>query len=546
MGSRRWRLWWFLAWLCLYLATASGRISHGDDETRFQMAQSLVEQGTLRIGHRVVEMPAMPLPGLLPQQGYAFETTMPVASPRDGALYSKYSPGQSFLTLPLYLLGRGVASVAWPSARAYLTRLAVALWNPLWGAAAVALLSAFLVRLGYRRGTALMAGAAYGLASMGWEYTKTFFSEPAVGVCLLLSAWGVWEARARGRVAWVWAAGAASGVAFLLRHTTALLHLPWLTLYLLWPRPGSDHRSWIARALPAWALPVALAGGLHLAYNVGCWTWPHVLGYPEARWDVPFILGLWGQVFSPGKGVFLYTPWLVAAGAGLALAWRRHRGLVALTLALWAAYLGFHAPYAYWTGGWNWGPRFLLPLLPLSALGLAHLWESDRVRGARALILALLLLGVGVQVPAVLVSHSRFLVRLSETAGPRWYDRSLYEPGLSPLANQGRMVGEVVALWRDPAARDAIRSLVAEHFGRLQAQAGDLEGAGAEALWLAEFFRLNVPDFWWVHLGLLGAPRWCAWGIPLALLAGAAAGLCLCLRPAPGRPQGGPPPRGEG
>ncbi|MGC8838617.1 MAG: hypothetical protein ACP5UM_09390 [Anaerolineae bacterium] len=530
MASGRWRVWWFLAWLCLYLATASGRIHHGDDETRFQMVQSLVEQGTLRIGHRVVEMPAMPLPGLLPQHGYTFETTMPVASPRDGALYSKYSPGQSFLILPLYLLGRSVALAAWPAARADLTRLTVAFWNPLWGAAAVALLSAFLVRLGYRRGTALMAGAAYGLASMGWTYTKTFFSEPAVGVCLLLSVWALWEARTGGRVAWAWAAGAASGLALLLRHTTAVLHLPWLTAYLLWPRPGSEGRSWLARALPAWALPVALGGGLHLAYNLYCWTPEHFLGYPEARWDVPFLLGLWGQAFSPGKGVFLYTPWLVAAVMGLALAWRKHRGLVALAATLWAAYLAFHASYAYWTGGWNWGPRFLLPLLPLSTLGLAHLWEEDRVRGARGVILALLLLGVGVQVPAVLVDHSRYLVHLAETAGPRWYDRSLYEPDLSPLAHQWRMVGEVAALWRDPTARDAVRSLVAEHFGRLQALAGDLEAAGAEALWLAEFVRLNVPDFWWVHLGLLGAPTWCVWGIPLALLAGAVVSLSFCLR----------------
>ncbi len=113
MASHRWRLGWFLAWLCLYLATASGRIHHGDDETRFQMAQSLVERGTLRIGYGVVEMPAMPHPGLLPQKGYTFETTMPVASPRDGALYSKYSPGQSFLALPLYLLGRIAARAAY-------------------------------------------------------------------------------------------------------------------------------------------------------------------------------------------------------------------------------------------------------------------------------------------------------------------------------------------------------------------------------------------------------------------------------------------------
>ncbi|MBC7225176.1 MAG: glycosyltransferase family 39 protein, partial [Anaerolineae bacterium] len=271
--ARRWVLWWFLAWCCLYLAVASGRISHGDDETRFQVTQNLVERGTLRIDHRMVAMPAMPLAGLLPREGYTFATTMPLASPCDGALYSRYSPGQSFLTVPLYLLGRVVASLAWPEAWPYLTRFVVALWNALWSAAAVACISAFLARLGYRRGTALLGGVAYGLGSMGAVYSKTFFSEVAVGVCLLAGVWLLWEARQAGNPRWAWWGGALAGVAILLRSTTAILHVPWLTIFALWPPAGRRPTRWLARALPAWAVPVAAAGGLHLAYNVACWTW---------------------------------------------------------------------------------------------------------------------------------------------------------------------------------------------------------------------------------------------------------------------------------
>jgi hypothetical protein len=51
------------------------------------------------------------------------------------------------------------------------------------------------------------------------------------------------------------------------------------------------------------------------------------------------------------------------------------------------------------------------------------------------------------------------------------------------------------------AAREAV-------MGQLQAIQGDgdLEAISTQAMWLDEFFRLNVPDFWFVHLIMLGFP----------------------------------------
>ncbi|MGQ9584084.1 MAG: ArnT family glycosyltransferase [Anaerolineae bacterium] len=527
--GRRWAIWWFLAWLLFYLATASGRISHGDDETRFQMTQNLFERQTLSIGHRVVGMPAMPAPGLLPQQGYAFETTFATVSPKDGRVYSRYGPGQSLLTLPLYLLGRAAASGPWAGGQAHLTRLAVALWNPLVGAACVLTLVGFLVRLGFRRGTAFLASGAYGLASMAWPHAKEFFSEPTVALCLLLGVWQVHEWRGSRRLNHLWLAGATSALGILFRPTTAFLHVPWLTAYLLWPGEGATWRPrQILRALAVWGLPIAIGASLVAAYNTYCWGSPLASGYPDAEWNVPFLLGMWGQLFSPGKSVFLYTPWLVAAFVGWALEWKRSKALAVLVTALWVAYLAFHASYQYWTGGWNWGPRLLLPVLPLAAVGLASLWESRQVRGARILVVVLFLAGFLIQLPAVLVSHSRYLVLLSERVGEGFYVRSLYEPALSPVVNQWPMVREVWDLWRDAEARTQARMLVADHTRRMQTQARDLEAAGAEALWLSEFFRLNAFDFWWLHLGLLGAPLGVTWGIPALLLGGSLATFWKC------------------
>jgi len=64
----------------------------------------------------------------------------------------------------------------------------------------------------------------------------------------------------------------------------------------------------------------------------------------------------------------------------------------------------------------------------------------------------------------------------------------------------------------------------------LRAQARNLQASGAEALWLTEFFRLNLFDFWWFHLWLLGAPRAVVLGVPGLLLGASLAGFLQSWR----------------
>jgi hypothetical protein len=47
---------------------------------------------------------------------------------------------------------------------------------------------------------------------------------------------------------------------------------------------------------------------------------------------------------------------------------------------------------------------------------------------------------------------------------------------------------------------------------------GTLESLSTHALWFDDFFRLNMPDFWFVHLPLLGFSLWWVSLLTLALL----------------------------
>jgi len=93
--------------------------------------------------------------------------------------------------------------------------------------------------------------------------------------------------------------------------------------------------------------------------------------------------------------------------------WARRRAETALLLALIGLQVAGHANLLIsWLGGWSWGPRFLVPVLPFMTLLLVPLFEARgrwrrpprwNLSRARGLFAVLALAGVLVQLPAVVI-----------------------------------------------------------------------------------------------------------------------------------------------
>ena len=252
-------------------------------------------------------------------------------------------------------------------------------------------------------------------------------------------------------------------------------------------------------------------------------------GYTEVAWTTPLLLGLYGLLFSPGKGALVYAPLLILSlGAWLVFA-RQRRAEAWLIAGLWLSYLFFYAPYNFWTGGFNWGPRFLLPVLPLGFLPVGALLEEGKGRLVRALFVLLFAVGLAIQMPAILVDHSRYLYQqVAGTDESRAYGETIYRADRSPVVRQWPVALELVrAYMRTETWQAAARSL----------QGMDAPGVpNGKALLQAEFFRRNTPDFWWLHGRLLDPSRpasfvsilpWLALGLVSALA------LWLAERPTP-------------
>lgn len=499
-----------LAALLVFAFTGGGRVTGSDEVTMFELSRAL-----LRGGIEVPEGATMRGP--------------------DGRTYTKNTAGQAVLAMPLVAAGEAAAAAAQlPPARATLAaRFVASFFNALVAALLVAALYAFARRLGATAGASFAAAAMLGFTTPVWVYAKSFMAEPLQALGLLMALGNAALASAGGaqrlpdeprRLRF-----AALGAFLAISAKASMLPLVLLALTPL----GRERPS-------RWFVPlagVALAAAGHLAYNAARFGTPFESGYgaqaSAAAFSTPLLAGLYGLLLSSGKGVLWFAPavWLAPAGWAEMARARQHSGeprhgaparrAAVAAVAAWAVALVQYGTFQHWAGDGSWGPRYLVPLLPLALLGTAFaLTAATRARrrfawalGAAGLVVTLG--GVGIHYGAEMRAVGDYPYTLA-LEDPRFMESSHFNPRFSPIAVHWRMLGENAA-------------------AHLR---GDLPaiGAGGEAdprLGISaadQLALLRAVDFWWLYMRYAGLPGWPPALAALALVAAAAAAFAAALR----------------
>jgi hypothetical protein len=397
----------------IYLLTYSGRFHSSDGLTMFAMADSLARRGAADVN-------ALRWMGL--QQG---------TFGLDGSLYSRKGVGVSLLGLPLAWLGLAVPF--WGVAQTFL------LFNSLITAATGALLMLYIRRCGYALRAGLFGGLLYGLATMAWPYAKADFSDPLSGLLLLAAAYALLRYRQSGQISPAVWAGVACGLAVATRYASAALLPLFFILLIIYNRERGQGLGVLA-LLAFFAPLVVTALGLAL-YNVSRYGDPFQTGYlPQESFSAIWWQGILGLLFSPGRGLFLYSPVLLAAAVALPPALRRAKLESLLALSIFAAHVLLYGKWFMWHGGYAWGPRFLVPTLPFLVVLLAPLLERlGRDRPFLTLAVAMLtLLSVAVQLLGLAVDFRLYQDALLDTGLPLYAPVTFFDPRYSPLVGQLR------------------------------------------------------------------------------------------------------------
>jgi hypothetical protein len=408
----------FATFQFFYMLTSTGRVRTADEYNTLYTTESLVLHGTTAVPQAV----AM----------HNFYGRLDV----HGLPRAAYPPGQALACTPWYAVGQYVLARL-PGVPTEDTDLIVAFASCLSSATFAALAVTFffllLQSIGIPMRASLMATAMLGLATPIFAYSGWLFSEPLSAAMFTASAWLLFARPPSFQRAAV--AGLILGLATLVRPTNVLVVGVFLVAMF------ASHGKSAIRTAFAFCAASAIGVAILLAHNTILFGSPFAFGYPAAaegakqlnHFDTPFLTGLYGFLFSPGKSVFIFAPPVILALVGIAGLWRRNRGLATVAILLPLVDLLFFAKYSQWEGGYCVGPRYLVPALVLLCLGLGpalakpqHAEPRKSRPRLKAIAIVLLILGAVVQALSLATSFMEDQVPRGRYYGANWTYRLDY------------------------------------------------------------------------------------------------------------------------
>lgn len=268
--------------------------------------------------------------------------------------------------------------------------------------------------------------------------------------------------------------GASLGVVMITYNATYLLTLPpYVLYYLLLTKPAFNLPSFIKNIrrvlliglglLPfflvyKWFESSRTFSGLSMSSPVflSSFARGRLLKVPTTI----FFEGLYGQLLSPGRGFFLYSPVLLLIG----IFWSKLRKIflpeILVALSFFVIYLLFYGSLfsvgqpgqgitSMWTGESSWGPRYLTPIIPFAMLVVGGIYTKLRKTQRVLIFLPLVIAGLYIELLGVLMPYQikyhdlnrNFVVNQTEFT---MYDYVNLIPRYSPVMMMSRKLVKLI------------------------------------------------------------------------------------------------------
>jgi hypothetical protein len=396
----------FVGVLCVYIAVFHGRIEVYDTQSMMGVTEHLVNHGSL----------------------VSIGGTWHVDTK-----YAPYGIADSLLAVPAYALSKVIGGFT----------IMANVIDPILTAFSVILVFRIARALGWRAFHGFIAAVGFGLASMALWYSTELLSEPGVTLCVLAIMLGIirWGQGRTWAPLWIGLA-AASAVQFrsdsIFTVWVAFIAVP---LFVPWAA------IWSRRALPLILVPMVVSLGLLGWYNQLRFHKILVGTYgPNGGFVTPLWHGLDGLLLSPGKSLFVFDPLTAMGVIGLVVlfvgrAGVRNRPFGVLCLLLVVPRTLFFAKWGIWDAGVSWGPRFLLPVVPVLTLAVIPVLQATNPRRVIGVVVRLVtallaLAGVLVNALSVRVPYGEWW---GAVANPYWRRIFHIHGGMTPAERSAQI-----------------------------------------------------------------------------------------------------------
>jgi hypothetical protein len=308
---------------------------------------------------------------------------------------------------------------------------------------------------GYSRLTAFVSALLFGVGTLAWPYTQTYFRDVLAMLFVTISwACSFFIVTSSGKKhkpkttnALNWFFLSLSLFAGILTKNTIVLAAPVLIIYLsvskFTDKPQFNFGLFLGNY---WKRIIVVFGSILIIIVI----WLKFIPSTGllARYSLNYYISLFikffhsphpyfweaiaGPLFSPGKSIFLYSPILLLSTVGLYKRWRlAWPAWIFLLLLILGQALFYDGD---WWGHINWGLRYLLPALPLLMIAsapaiewLLKTWKSQ------ILLICLSTFSIMIQLLGVLVPSQKYFVELYNINSSISESLAIWNPKFSPI-----------------------------------------------------------------------------------------------------------------
>lgn len=457
----------FLFFFLFYLIANGGHLGAYDAAMEYEVTKNLIRDGSFELKDEQFD-------------------EVSAARGRDGKLYSPHGLGQSIAMIPFYFLGEVTTQLLprFPEMRTH--HFFISLMNPLITAITCAILFLLQRRLGFDEKVAVSGTCVYGLFTLAFPYAKLSFDVTLTASLLLGAAYAAYRFRQTSHYNWALLAGTLLGSSLLTRIAT-LIVLPLFTTYFYFClRNKGRNSSETAKHVVSFGLPIVvflIIVGWYNAVRFGTFYEDGHAADAAVKFTTPFLVGLGGQLLSPGKGLLLYSPVLIFSLLGIKRLYRTHRRESLLFGCIILVNLFFYSKLANWSGDWCWGPRFTVPIVPFISLFVGAFLSGgglQRSRGLKRVWAIILVVSFAVQILGVTINGPRRIGR-RYTSGDVTPSQLYWHPAESPLVDHAGLLSRL--------------SFNTTRMG---------PGTSHEIQQIS--YADTTPDFWFIYLYSIGFP----------------------------------------
>ena len=372
----------------IYILFYSGYPLSVDEVNIFDSVNSFVERGTLA---RTITY----------HQGGEFDVTQPPQ------LEPVYEPMQIIAAAPLLWIAHQIPDIGQFHTVLFLNIFVTALTG----------VSLYFIALksGYSLLTGWSVALIFGLGTLALPYSRSLFREPLMGLFTLWAFFMAAQVREKptyGR----FLALILSIIGMISTKQVGFLFLPGLMLCLMPYKPSMFKKMlpWVTALfllITAFLLVMFFLNpdfgddrySLQRWLNPNNWQWNHSLE------------SFLGYQISPARSFWVYSPVLLLGLWGC-LRSIKQRGNIVQSIGVLSSLLISSAAYgalrldSYWNGGASWGPRYMVPLIPVWMLLILPVLKDFRRYGmvVKGVIITLITMSVGMQILGMAIPYSDF------------------------------------------------------------------------------------------------------------------------------------------